>query len=491
MIHDEYIFQTLSDLQQFVKELSVMLKPGDVIALNGQIGSGKTTFAKLLINSLTETPLDEISSPTFNLYQTYESGALEIAHYDFYRIESEIELSEIDLSDSFENKICIIEWADKYSKILPEDRIEILIECQDVDRIYKVKPLGKCREILDNLNKIKNFLNDLDINFTRLEKLPGDASKRKYFRVTGLKDNMILMDATQENDTRSKTGLSQGIDDFIIIGEYLDSINVRVPKLIARNKTDALLLEEDLGERCYLTAVNRESYKKLYKPAIETLIHISNIKHPKNISINANAHYMRDFDLDIYLNEAEIFIDYYWPFVNGKICSEDQKQEFIHIMKKAYSDLTNDKTLMLRDFHSPNLLFLENEKGYKKCAIIDFQDALLGHPLYDLVSLTNDARLTINEDHEKYLIELYKADFRFNDYQFDKLSFMEQYHILGVQRSIKILGIFARLAILENNHTYLSHMPRIINYIKRIMYSSNLKELTNWLNMNFKGIFNV
>ena len=237
MIHDEYIFQTLSDLQQFVKELSVILKPGDVIALNGQIGSGKTTFAKLLINSLTETPLEEISSPTFNLYQTYESGALEIAHYDFYRIESEIELSEIDLGDSFENKICIIEWADKYSKILPDDRIEILIECQDVDRIYKVKPLGKSREIIDNLNKIKNFLNDLDINFTGLEKLPGDASKRKYFRVTGLKDNMILMDATQENDTKSKTGLSQGIDDFIIIGEYLDSINVRVPRLIARNKT--------------------------------------------------------------------------------------------------------------------------------------------------------------------------------------------------------------------------------------------------------------
>ena len=64
---------------------------------------------------------------------------------------------------------------------------------------------------------------------------------------------------------------------------------------------------------------------------------------------------------------------------------------------------------MLRDFHSPNLLFLENEKGYKKCAVIDFQDALLGHPLYDLVSLANDARLTINEDHEKYLIELYKT----------------------------------------------------------------------------------
>ena len=78
MIHDEYMFQTLSDLQQFVKELSVILKPGDVIALNGQIGSGKTTFAKLLINSLTETPLEEISSPTFNLYQTYELSLIHI-----------------------------------------------------------------------------------------------------------------------------------------------------------------------------------------------------------------------------------------------------------------------------------------------------------------------------------------------------------------------------------------------------------------------------
>ena len=237
--------------------------------------------------------------------------------------------------------------------------------------------------------------------------------------------------------------------------------------------------------------LTNENYQKLYNPAIKTLIHISNINHPKNISTNSNPHYLKEFDLDIYLNEAEIFIDYYWPFIHGKQCNADKKQEFTHVMGEVYSNLTDDKTLMLRDFHSPNLLFLENEDGFRKCAVIDFQDALFGHPLYDLVSLTNDARITIDEYQENYLIDLYKKDFPFNNFQFDSLSFIEQYHILGVQRSIKILGIFARLAILETNQNYLVHMPRVICYIKRIMQSGSIQTLACWLNQNFKETFDV
>ena len=92
---------------------------------------------------------------------------------------------------------------------------------------------------------------------------------------------------------------------------------------------------------------------------------------------------------------------------------------------------------------------------------------------------------------KKYLIGLYKKDFPFNNFQFDSLSFMQQYHILGVQRSIKILGIFARLAILETNQNYLVHMPRVICYIKRIMQSGSIQALACWLNQNFKETFNV
>ena len=491
MISDSYISRDLSDLEKFVRELSPLLIKGDVVALNGQIGSGKTTLAKLLINNLTQTPIEDIISPTFTLCQTYNRDALEIVHYDFYRIESEVELLEIDLHESLKDKICIIEWANKFSDLLPKDRIEILIECANTERVYNITPLGRFKEAIININKMENFLCNLDIKFTELKKLPGDASNRKYFRVIRPDDTMILMDATQENDIRGKTGLSNGVDDFIVIGEYLDSIDVRVPKLIARNKIDNMILEEDLGEYCYTDILTKDNYRKLYSPAIKTLIHISDIKHPKNISKDSNPHYLQDFDLDIYLNEAEIFIDYYWPFINGKICSADEKQEFILIMAGVHSNLTDDKTLMLRDFHSPNLMFLENESGFKKCAVIDFQDALFGHPLYDLVSLTNDARYTINEDHEKYLIELYKKDFSFNNFQFDNFSFMQQYQILGVQRSIKILGIFARIAILESNQNYLVHMPRVINYIKRIMHSGSIPELTKWLNRNFKETFNV
>ncbi len=491
MIKDRYIFKNLSDLESFVISLSSVLGKGDVITLNGQIGAGKTTFAKFLISNLTQTPIEEISSPTFNLYQTYEGETLDVLHYDFYRIDSELELAEIDLDESYTDKICIIEWANKYPNILPKDRIEISIECKDQERYYKINPLGKCREAIDSLNKVEDFLDEHDIKFKEIKKLPGDASKRGYFRVSNSNKNLIVMDVTQENDANGKTLMTGGIDDFITICEYLDSINVRVPKLIARNKINTLLLEEDLGECSYTGMVAKLDFRELYEPAIETLIHISNIKHPKNISTGPNPHYMRDFDLNIYLKEAGTFIDYYWPFVNGTFCGEDERQEFIEILSNLYSNLSDDKTLMLRDFHSPNLLFLQNEKGLKKCAIIDFQDALLGHPLYDLVSLSNDARLTIDEGHEQYLIDLYKSSFCFNDFEFDKLSFMEQYQILGVQRSIKILGIFARLAIIDSNHNYIVHMPRVITYIKRILESGNLPELKYWLNKNFKEVFNV
>ena len=491
MIHSKYISRNLSDLEKLAKELVPLLNEGGVMTLNGQIGAGKTTLAKLIIQELTQTPLEDIVSPTFNLYHTYNRDNLEIAHYDFYRIESEIELLEIDLNESLTDKICIIEWADKFRDLLPKDRIEIFITCKKNERVYRINPLGKFREVVSNRAKIENYLGGLDINFTELQRLPGDASKRNYYRVMSPDNTMILMDATQESNIKSKTGLSNGIDDFIKIQKYLDSIDVRVPKLIVRNRIDNILLEEDLGEYSYADMLTKENYQKLYNPAIKTLIHISNINHPKNISTDSNPHYLKEFDLDIYLNEAEIFIDYYWPFIHGKQCNADKKQEFTHVMGEVYSNLTDDKTLMLRDFHSPNLLFLENEDGFRKCAVIDFQDALFGHPLYDLVSLTNDARTTIDEHQEKYLIDLYKKDFPFNNFQFDSLSFIEQYHILGVQRSIKILGIFARLAILETNQNYLVHMPRVICYIKRIMQSGSIQTLACWLNQNFKETFDV
>ena len=357
MIHSKYISQNLSDLEKLSKELAPLLNEGGVVTLNGQIGAGKTTLAKLIIQQLTQTPLEDIVSPTFNLYHTYNKDNLEIAHYDFYRIESEMELHEIDLNESFTDKICIIEWADKFRDFLPKDRIEIFIKCTKNERVYRINPLGKFREVVSNRAKIENFLGGLDINFTELQRLPGDASKRNYYRVMSSDNTMIVMDATQKSDIKNKTGLTNGIDDFIKIQEYLNSIDVRVPKLIVRNKIDNIILEEDLGEYSYTDMLTKENYQKLYNPAIKTLIHISNINHPKNISTKSNPHYLKEFDLNIYLNEAEIFIDYYWPFIHGKQCNADKKQEFTHIMEEVYSNLTNDKTLMLRDFHSPNLLF--------------------------------------------------------------------------------------------------------------------------------------
>ena len=128
-----------------------------------------------------------------------------------------MELHEIDLNESFTDKICIIEWADKFRDFLPKDRIEIFIKCTKNERVYRINPLGKFREVVSNRAKLENFLGGLDINFTELQRLPGDASKRNYYRVMSSDNTMILMDATQKSDIKNKTGLTNGIEDFIKI----------------------------------------------------------------------------------------------------------------------------------------------------------------------------------------------------------------------------------------------------------------------------------
>jgi aminoglycoside/choline kinase family phosphotransferase len=115
----------------------------------------------------------------------------------------------------------------------------------------------------------------------------------------------------------------------------------------------------------------------------------------------------------------------------------------------------------------------------------------LGHPLYDLVSLAQDARFTISEDQERYIVDTFEDKFLFNDFQLSKSSFNEQYKILAIQRSLKILGIFARLSLLEGKNNYIIHMPRVVDYIRRSMDCSLLHNLTHWLKINFKDIFDV
>lgn len=480
---------TLNELDAFVKYIAPIFEKGDLLALNGEIGSGKTTLTKHLINYLTATSIDKINSPTFNLCQTYSKDDLIISHYDFYRLDYLQEIEELDINDSIKNNFTIIEWANKFSSILPRDHIEIQINNKFHQREYKILFHGEyAKKIIAHKNRL-SFLSNSNFNIKKITNMRGDASKRKYYRVNDGKENFVLMDASE--DSINKTTTSETITDFIIFGKYLEDIGLRVPKIYEFDIQKHLILEEDLGLTTYDELYSKLSFQDLINPAIESLLILVHSNYKNINDLDGRAFEPKNFDEKVFINESKIFIDYYWPYVKNSICPEEKKYEFLSIIEKIYSDLSTDKTLVLRDYHSPNLHYLQNEKGHRKCALIDFQDALLGHPLYDLVSLAQDARFTISEDQERYIVDTFEDKFLFNDFQLSKSSLNEQYKILAIQRSLKILGIFARLSLLEGKNNYIIHMPRVVDYIRRSMDCSLLHNLTHWLKINFKDIFDV
>ena len=151
--------------------------------------------------------------------------------------------------------------------------------------------------------------------------------------------------------------------------------------------------------------------------------------------------------------------------------------EWNHVFDRL---LALPKALVLRDYHSPNLLAMPQRAGVAGTGIIDFQDGLIGHAAYDLVSLLQDARLDVPETIERQLLPYYMAQAAATEPGFDAASFEFAYRALGAQRNTKILGIFVRLARRDGKPGYLKHIPRIWRYLERDLQHDGLKGLRAW-----------
>jgi aminoglycoside/choline kinase family phosphotransferase len=166
--------------------------------------------------------------------------------------------------------------------------------------------------------------------------------------------------------------------------------------------------------------------------------------------------------------------------LRGQATPESARQAFLAAWQPVFDDLAAlPRSLVLRDYHSPNLLVLEDRTGAARVGIIDFQDALIAHPAYDLVSLLQDARLDVPEVIESELLAYY-LDQAAVAPGFDRASFERAYRALGAQRNTKILGIFARLAKRDGKPRYLAHIPRIWRYLERDLAHPALAELRAW-----------
>jgi N-acetylmuramate 1-kinase len=202
---------------------------------------------------------------------------------------------------------------------------------------------------------------------------------------------------------------------------------------------------------------------------------------PQVVPVRAGLDYrLPDYDLGAFLIEAELLLDWYLPRFEITV-APSARAHFVTLWSEALKPaLDAAPTWVLRDYHSPNLLWLEDRRGVSRIGILDFQDAVLGPAAYDVASLLQDARIEVPEALEAALFERYAAGRRAGEPDFDVVGFERLYTVLAAQRATKILGIFSRLERRDGKAHYLRHMPRVWRHLRRSLAHEALKVLFAW-----------
>ena len=294
-------------------------------------------------------------------------------------------------------------------------------------------------------SKIKKILEAKKIETKKLSLLAGDASNRKYFQYFSSKKNYVIM---YDNDEKS-------LNDFIKVTKILKKFVV-VPSIIYDFSKQSILVLENFGPTKYAEIITKKNRKKIYKLAVDTIFDIQKIKNPK----------LSKYSLNMFVRESNLFFDWYLNFLNKKEVNVLKKK--FNLLFKSYFPYIEDipQVLVHRDFHIDNLFYLSKPKSIK-CGLIDYQDAVIGPCAYDLVSLTQDARIDVPKQLEHELINYFLK----GNLKIKRKKFMISYNLLAIQRHMKVLGIFNRLSLRDNKDQYLQHLPRV-----KKMLCENLKK---------------
>jgi aminoglycoside/choline kinase family phosphotransferase len=307
-----------------------------------------------------------------------------------------------------------------------------------------------------------------------LTALPVDASFRSYYRVTTGDDSMMLMDAPPDKED---------VAPFVAIARHLQSLGLSAPQIFAMDEANGLLLLEDFGNATFTHLLRAAQDSKdqvgdstkateaaLYERAIDVLVHLHT--HAATTQIDVPP-----YDIDALLREVSLFADWYLPALTGESCAVVVREQWLEAWRTVFDELAPmEPTLVLRDFHVDNLMLLKDRVGVRGCGLLDFQDALIGSPAYDLVSLVEDARRDISPELATSLIARYQAARP----DVDSNQLAAWCASLGAQRHAKVAGIFVRLCDRDGKSHYLAHVPRVMRLFKRALHHEALEPVRNW-----------
>ncbi|RDV04150.1 tRNA (adenosine(37)-N6)-threonylcarbamoyltransferase complex ATPase subunit type 1 TsaE [Undibacter mobilis] len=486
-LHDEQATRRLA------ADIANLVEPGDVLTLLGDLGAGKSAFARAFIRHLAGDENAEVPSPTFTLMQSYDLPRFALVHADLYRLSGPDELTELGFDDEADNTVMLIEWPERARGHLPEDRINVALMLDasqgDTFRHCKVTGLGRLAARVERIDTIRRFLDAHGFADAARTRMQGDASSRMYERLTRGDETFILMNSPRRPDGppvengkpySAIAHLAEDVTPFIAIARALSDDGLSAPTIIAADRAAGLIVLEDLGLETVVEGEPPAPIAERYGIATDLLAELHRKPRPNDLPVEPGvSHRVPRFDLPAMLIEVSLLIDWYLPH-RGIEPGPDLRAAYRTLWTEALEPaLIEPPTWVLRDYHSPNLIWLPQRDGIQRIGLLDFQDAVMGPAAYDVASLLQDARVDVPEELEVQLLVRYLRGREAED-DFVRDRFVHLYALMAAQRASKILGIFARLDKRDGKPQYLRHLPRVWTYLQRALAHPALAPLADW-----------
>jgi N-acetylmuramate 1-kinase len=310
----------------------------------------------------------------------------------------------------------------------------------------------------ENLPKgVEQFLDRAGWGGAVIQPLAGDASFRRYFRIIDGDRCAMLMDAPPPNEDPVP---------FLRAAKWLDANGMRAPRILAEDAARGLVLLEDFGDVRMREYVDQwpVDEREIYTGAIDALIQLHNLPPGPFL----------DYAMSEYMREVKLFTEWYCPaqnlYVDGPGYVAAWQKVLGEVLPRQRAGVT-----VLRDYHAENIMLLG---GLQIQGLLDFQDALVGHTAYDLVSLLQDARRDVDPALETEMFDYYVAQTGAG------ADFLADYATLGAQRNAKIVGIFVRLWKRDGKPKYLGYIPRVWALLERDLTHPALKPVAEWFDAN-------
>ncbi|MEL6360506.1 MAG: phosphotransferase [Pseudomonadota bacterium] len=339
------------------------------------------------------------------------------------------------------------------------------------------------------------FLTEIGWQDARLEPVTGDASSRSYARLRKGKTRALLMSAPPAAETaacppaateedRRALGYNAmarlagpNLNAFSSIADALRKAGLSAPEVFHADPETGFALIEDLGDDLYARAVPAGADEEtLYSAAIDALLAL---RRAAPTVAAGDAYTMQTYDLLAMEAEVLLLAEWYVPFKTGKALPPEAFETYRQTWREILFSLPAPGQMVLRDFHAENLLWLPDRAGVGRVGMIDFQDGLIGHPAYDVVSLLEDARRDVSHDLAEAMVARYCSGAKEDHKFFEDVQFRAEYALLGAQRNAKILGIFARLIIRDGKPRYKDFLPRVEAHFRTDLHQPALRPVAS------------